>query len=78
MLAFLAKQLADEDEPLPQSIEELLARIDQGWEELQTALKVDQRRRPQRWMRRRSRSSTTAKRLARFLRECSRAIGANI
>lgn len=37
-LAFLAEQLPDKDEPLPRDMAELLARIEQGWGELQGAI----------------------------------------
>jgi carboxymethylenebutenolidase len=37
-LAFLAEQLPEKDEPLPESMAELLARIEQGWAELQRAI----------------------------------------
>lgn len=36
-LAFLAEQLPEKDEPLPRDMAELLARIEQGWGELQGA-----------------------------------------
>ncbi len=37
-LAFLAEQLPEKDEPLPRSTEQLLARVEQGWTELQEVI----------------------------------------
>jgi carboxymethylenebutenolidase len=37
-LAFLAERLGDQDEPLPRSTAELLARVEQGWSEVQQAI----------------------------------------
>lgn len=37
-LAFLAEQLPEKDEPLPRDLDELMARIEQGWSELQGAI----------------------------------------
>jgi carboxymethylenebutenolidase len=37
-LAFLAEQLGEKDEPLPRSTAELMARVEQGWSEIQQAV----------------------------------------
>lgn len=37
-LAFLAEQLPEKDEPMPRGMDELLARIERGWDELQDAV----------------------------------------